>query len=331
MTDVTATSGATADALTDQPPAYVRYGAQASVPPPYQCRGTTLWAFGVQANPALLASLCDRVFSQPTGGAVAYEPVGSRLLLTFGTIPTIESMTAPFDQQGAVQEGHAGLWMLVRRVAGDGPALAVFTPYMWVDNPMSLVAGRETFGYPKTWGWPAMPAAGVADPRWTLDVYGGDFVAGAARKRRPLLRIAPAKSEPTPAPTRPPSLWHELHEVVDHLVKETATELHLAGLEALMSEFADASLPQVFLKETPAPGASGASLVQVCAASITVERFVGWPVFDHHDVTVEKMDSDPLVGELGVTSQTTWGAFHVTEMDMVLGAGEVVWDGSDAH
>ena len=38
-----------------------------------------------------------------------------------------------------------------------------------------------------------------------------------------------------------------------------------------------------------------------------------------------------LASELGVQSQTTWGAFHVSEMDMVLGAGEVVWDGLDRH
>jgi hypothetical protein len=281
----------------------------------------------VHADRKRLAALCDRVFRQPTGGAVAYEPLGARLLLTFGRIPTIQSLTPPFDRQGTVEEGHAGLWMLVRRVAGDGPEIAVFTPYMWVDNPMSLVAGRETFGYPKTFGWPTLPAEGGA-PRWALDVYGGDFVPGAPRARRRLLQVTPAGAEAPSGPRKPPSVWHEVHEVVDHLARRAATELHLAGLEALLSEFADASLPQVFLKETPEPGPDGASLVQVCSARISIDRFVGWPIFDDYDIAIEAMDSDPVVSELGARSQTSWGAFHVTDLDMVLGAGEVVWDGS---
>ncbi len=297
-------------------PAVVTFGAQAWVPPPYRCSGGRLWAFGLRGDSTALGALCDRVFSQVSDGAVAYAPIGSRIMVTVGAFAAIESETPPFDGQGSVAERQCGVWIPVRRTAGEGPELAVFTPFMWVDNPLSLVAGRETLGFPKSWGWPLLPDDGV---ECGLDVYGGDFARSEPRSRRPLLRTAAIASAGAAASATPTM------ETIDAVVA-TLTADASADRRAALDGFATASIPQVFLKQIPATGASGAVVQQICTATIDIANIAAELLPHAYTVDVDELDSDPFASVLQDPSQTAWTALHITDLEIVLQPGRVLWD-----
>ncbi len=289
----------------------VVFGSQAWVPPPYRCRDIELMAYLAVAGRDELHALCDKVFTRPTNGAVAYAPWGHHVVITFGRIGRLESAAPQFEGEGSTSEAHCGIWVLLRRKKGSlGPPFAVFNPYMWVDNPMSLVAGRDVFGYAKSWGWPAAIArTETSNYRGhTLDVLGGNFRAGEVRSRRELI-----------------SVRSKVQRQGDVDVDVGGAE-RIEGFERFISHWIRGSFAEVFLKQVPDVSGRGIALQQVCTARIKVEHFCGTPVLRRYDLGVERLDSDPVEAELGLGAQEIYGGFRVDAMDMTLEPGEVVWD-----
>ena len=165
-------------------PAYVEFGGLGSAPGPLQCDDTTLYVFSLKADHAKLDALCQKAFNTPTGGAVDYRPLGDNVIVTFGVVGSIVPGYEPWHSMGTVREPQVGFWIPVARVKHDGDKLVaqdfgMFCAAMMLDNPISLLSGREDFGYPKSMGWPAMPTDDE-EGAFTLEVYGMDFGAGQA-------------------------------------------------------------------------------------------------------------------------------------------------------
>lgn len=290
-------------------------GAQAMAPPPYRCTDAALWAFLAPADEAKLAALCQRAFAGVSASAAPWEPMGGHVVLTFGRVPSITSLAQGYEQDGSIEEGQVGIWVPVR----SGDRFAVFSPYMIVDNPMSLVAGREVFGYPKTWGWIDLPDPDGDGEPIGLDVYGGMF-DGAERGRRPLLRVR--RGEVAAAGE---TIWSELHHALRHLVELLGAHPGWAAAVDALEQAARRDVAQVFLKQVPDADGSGAALQQVVEAPIRVERFRGHPLIHRWSLTVDALDTHPLGPELGLASGELHGGFVVTSMDFVLEPGVVRW------
>src|SRR4051812_37220728 len=178
-------------------PAYVEFGGLGSAPGPLQCDDTTLYVFGLKADHARLDALCRRVFQAPTGGAVDYRPLGDTVMVTFGVVGAIRPALEPWHGMGAVREPQVGFWIPVARVEQHGERLVaqdfgMFCAAMMLDNPISLLSGREDYGYPKTMGWSQMPADPTRDKDpFTLDVFGMDFAPDQHPERRRLMDLTP--------------------------------------------------------------------------------------------------------------------------------------------
>src|SRR3954447_3920957 len=176
--------------MTDLPD-YVEFGGLGSAPGPLQCDDTTLYVFGLKADGDKLDALCTRVFRDPTGGAVDYRPLGDNVIVTFGVVGAIRPGYEPWHSMGTVREPQVGFWIPVARVKRDGDRavaqdFGMFCAAMMLDNPISLLSGREDYGYPKTMGWSTMPAAGDLAGSFGLEVFGLDYDCGDAPSRREL-------------------------------------------------------------------------------------------------------------------------------------------------
>ena len=82
---------------------------------------------------------------------------------------------------GEVLEHLAAFWVPVwagreRNGRFEADRLCMSVPHIVVDNPISLVVGREVYGFPKALGQFTYGAGGGS----TVDAYGGDFTAGSA-------------------------------------------------------------------------------------------------------------------------------------------------------
>jgi hypothetical protein len=184
---------------------YVEYGALATAPGPLHCERARLYCFFLRTDSARVQQLCDRVLKEPTGGARRY--VVSRLapiILSFGTIAGLRSLHPDHANRGSAFEPEAAIWVPTiaqRFEAGRyvDEHLAVFMPYLWVDDPIAFASGREVYGFAKTQGWmrPLGDPRGHGDDRLpdppdelALDVYGAaEYGPGSEVGRQRLITI----------------------------------------------------------------------------------------------------------------------------------------------
>jgi hypothetical protein len=302
-------------------PEYVEYGSLATVPGPLRCLGSTQWGFLAQADHDRLDALCRRVFAEPSGGEVDLRPLGSHVLVTIGRIEGIVSEVAPFDRMGSAPEGQAAVWIPVGRVR-DRPVadeLLMFTPSMWVDNPISLPSGREMYGFAKAFGWMELPDSDSASAG--LDVFGMDFDRDESPSRRPLLRLEPGERVHFAD-----LAWTGLLDLARHLRKPVEVHAGLRLAESIVDDVRKNAVRQAFLHQVRAPeDGRRAALQQVTEVVYRMLRFRGRPLGREYRLTVSPLDSHPLGAELGLADQTIHYAFR-TESDFVVEAGRVLWD-----
>jgi hypothetical protein len=311
---------------------YVEYGSLATVPGPLRSTGSIQWCFLLEADPDRLEALCRRVFFEPSQGALDIRPLGRHVLLTLGHIERIVSEVAPYDAMGWSSEGQSAIWVPVASVRQDGDHLVaqelfMFTPYMWVDNPISLPSGREMYGYPKSFGWATLPASVSGATSLSLDVLGMDFGRDEEPTRRPLLHLERGEKVHELGHLA----WSAAIDVARHFrhaVESRPGEAVRPGLrlaQSLARDVRAGGLRQVFLHQVRSVEDTGrAALSEVTAAHYRVLSMRAAPLEHEYAVTIESLDSHPLEAELGLRSQTTRDAFR-TESDFLLEAGQVLW------
>jgi len=284
----------------------------------------------LQADPERLASLCATVLAGPDGTS-RYTPVGEFVMLSFGSMVVRSTspdrsglFDTPYSDMGAAVEHHVALWVPTVAQRGDGDVesidqFALFLPAMWVDNPVSLLGGREIYGIAKQWGVPTIGD----DHSCSLDVVGGDFGPGAMAGDHRLLDIIPSPD------IHPGRAVRELADEAGRIVGDGLRRLLHGHVEvpdrALLAEVGravvDRQLQQVAVRQFRTPAGDGASGSTPELIDITT-RFSSLDVklLDHgFDVAVHPLDSHPLHTALGIASQTTVVGLEVAA-DFVLSA-----------
>jgi hypothetical protein len=250
-------------------------------------------------------------------------------MLSWGSIARVTSQTPPYDQRGGVCEPQVAVWIpvAIRDPASEHEWFAMFIPYIWLDNAMSLATGRELFGYPKAWGWPEFPAQDGARS-WKLDVFGVEYQPDALAGRHPLLQITETKSLEGAAAADITSLAEVARHVVGRLFHPSLG--HLLGdievTESLTADLLAERMPNVFLKQVrDVCDGDRAALQQITALDYRIVRMSAAPLLYEHELQVSELDSHPVGAELGLASQTLAVAYEA-ELEFDVGGGRVLWD-----
>lgn len=339
---------------------YVDHGGLATAPGPLMCSDTTLFAFRLAADRHALQVECARVFHTPSGRAVLCEPLGSHVMLAFARLGKVVPETPPYHQMGFVEEREAVVFVPVvvrarrgprgvpaprRRVPGRLAELAhahvvAYVALIVLDNPLSIAAGREVYGYPKCAGWPIFPAAervhpdedeeaarspAPVDPAdFALDVYAfrryGDgsspgrhrlltlsragHASGDLGGARDVVRAGRRRAAPRPGRAR--------------LAAESLAPRFARGLPAL-------TVTQLFLRQLRATGGGlGADFQQVVAAPATVTRWHGARRMGAYRLDLEPLASHPTPAALGIASGQTVTGVRMS-FDFRVGPGRSLW------
>jgi hypothetical protein len=319
------------DPVTQRPP-YVEFGGLAVAPGPLQCDDTTLYVFGLQADHAKLEALCERVFKDPTGGAVDYRPLGDSVILTFGVVGAIRPTLEPWHSMGAVREPQVGFWIPVARVKEDGDRLVgqdfgMFCAAMMLDNPISLLSGREDYGYPKTMGWSTMPAtpADLTTP-FGLEVFGMNFGVGEQPERRPLMELTPVGDEISEVDLAIGDILSAGKWIKELLFEQPHVDLGLHFGYEFAKALHDHTVNQVFLKQIRGTEDGRLADVQQVVVAPAVTKNISMAQLRHdYDLKIQHLDSHPLYDELGIQDQrvTLAGRMH---FDFLIEAGQVRWE-----
>ncbi len=316
-----------------------RVGALTAVPGPYASDRTVLYTWLAKVDPQRAAAVARRCFADMTGGEVQVEPIGSLAMLTAGDIAAVSSEAPVYRDLGRLSEKQVVVWLPCRVRWGSGsqaiaapaggvkppPSFALFVPYVWVDNPMSLTTGREGLGWPKAMAR-FEPAIGLSLPL-SLSVYGlaqfaPDSVVGSDLD---LLRISPAAEDGLQA-----DLEHALAgtEVALRLTAAAAEAFGADAIDALTSLFSalrHQRLPQLFAKSLiAATDNANDDFLQVVTAEATVLAWHDVSLLGPCQLVVHDVASHPVARDLGLVSQDLPFGLRV-ELDFRQESGVVRW------
>ncbi len=310
---------------------YHEYGGLTTVPGPFRCAPSTVYYAPLRADATKLTDLCRTVLTGPDGAA--YRPVGEYVLLSFGQITvrpvcpdTSPFYGVPYDEMGTSFEHHAALWIPTEAVHRADRAefvdrLARFVPAMWVDNPVSLLGGREIYGIAKQWGTPTISFDDP--PSCTLDVYGGDFGPDATTAVHRLFEFTPRGGlHPVEAVREAVEEAGEVAgDVLHRLLRGEDTLPAGSLLDEAVRTLTRHQLVEVAARQFRTPDDDGAhgSAVELVEIVTTVETAEAHPVHHGFDFTLLPLDSHPLERTLGIRSQTVPFAVRVTS-DFTLSA-----------
>jgi hypothetical protein len=345
---------------------YVDYGALATAPGPLLCERARLYCFLLSTDRARVQQLCDRVLKEPTGGALRYVvPRLAPVILSFGTIAGLRSLHPDHAGRGSASEPEAAIWVptIAQRYEGGryvDEHMAIFMPYLWVDDPIAFASGREVYGFAKTQGW--MPRLG--DPRGEahgrppdppeslmLDVYGAaEYGPGSELQRQRLLTI---RRQPAhrgaPAETRrdADAEGDDLASLVTHFISELDPTVDLEparrSLEAVRAPLRAARargaaladllsgqvVRHVFLKQIrDAEHGELAALQQVVEArsSVLPGSSLRWRrLRGAYELSINQLASHPLADDLGLASEHTVSHAFAAEFGFRMEPGVIRW------
>jgi hypothetical protein len=286
---------------------------------PFVANGVSMSAFAVPADRDLLAEMCERMFTVPTGGAERYRPVGGHVLIVFATIDELRSSVQPDSLLGACTEQELAVWVPLR---DETRGRFVWTiPYIFVNTPAPMLGGREIYGFPKRLAEitvdedeSAFEARTLAIDRFAPDARLGMHQIVAARRLD--CDVADAAS------------WDRLADAHEHF-RGLGAVLDAAGeVGRFLLSFDGAGVPVVLLKQfRDARDPSRACYQALVEVVHEVRGFRGGQVLENWEVRTATLDGVPLERELGIVagSHKPEAAFRI-DVDFEIGLGTVLWE-----
>jgi uncharacterized protein with NAD-binding domain and iron-sulfur cluster len=309
-------------------PAYVEFGGRATTPPPFLSEGGRMRGYVIRGDSERIADLVKRMFDVPAGGAMDYRSLGSLVLLLLGGFERVTCLTPPFDNWGSVEEIMASFWVpvLAGRDLGDvfmAERFALAVPYIFVDNPMSYLGGRETYGYAKTMG--RFEPKNAVGEHVRMETFGGNFGLNEAAGWHTFLEIEEV-GDVDGVPEEPLEGFEGLvRRIVGELPSENSEgEIVVPGIRLtsqLLAAAREERVYQLFLKQfRDAHDGTRACYQSVVEAPVDLLRTINKMVGRDAELTIHHLDSHPIGQELGVHSQRAEIVFDA-EIDMLVRPG----------
>jgi hypothetical protein len=309
-----------------QLPEYVEYGPRLTFPPPFAARGGSFLGLVLEGDPQKLVSLCDRVLNKPAQNRCSYATLGPYLIMLVGSWELSSTSPGP-GELGTVPETTLALWLPVWAIDADAPGgrLCLFAPYVFVDNPMSLLIGREDFGYAKAVA-KFVAESGIVPPAGTLkmEAFGDDRGRVGRADWHESIKLEPS------GPTPPQANWQPAEAVAAELM-DSLVQPHIdsGAVVAWVLEILNNRTREVFLKQfRDAAQAGRACCRQVVEAPIEIPQAHARPLPQPWTVTFTPSRIYPFDEDLGVGNPTPQGVFQLqAEAAFELECEMVLWPG----
>ena len=310
-------------------PDYVNRGGIQCYAQPYSAKKARAYGFMIEVDQnAVQRNVCDKLFNIPSGGKLNYVPLLPYVMLTFTHIQRLASTTEPYASLGCYTESELAIAVLMWDEASQSAAWTY--PYIWVDNPLAMVMGREVFGIPKELGWFYPPMNSQTDDEvFTVSTL-------VARKRYPpnkayQQQIASVMRTDHDNANPIANFVHTLEDIAGEAL--TAAEIVAAILPKLPFSIdiknMDIDLPIAFLKEIrDVADGTKACYQSIIQAMLHVERIEDYRFLPgSYEAKLGQFDSHPICTDLGLPADKAIPVlFGCCSMyDFTLGNGTNVW------
>lgn len=297
-------------------PSYIDYGPRETAPPPFVAGKGEFLGLILKGDLERIREMCDRALNRPFTGRgerswspYTYRPFSDAVLLFAGEWDGLFATTRAGE--GTADEEQVSLWvpLKARHKVTGAERNCVMVPYMFVDNPMSLLNGREDYGYPKSLGR-------FENGKWDgksimVEAFGGVFRPGGKATWSEVIRVLP--TERTPAGSSGST----------GRAAQSADPPFDAGVVA---EILETGVNQVFLKQFRDAQSRGKACYQCLIEAPVyfqnprvIPRFSEWKV----EIVTPPPNTHPITADLGLRTDCTPFAFSLSS-GLRLEAGNVV-------
>lgn len=296
--------------ITNRPP-FIYRGGGMMMHPPFQQQDSLMYGFFVKGDIKKIQIMCDKQLNAVAQGKYIFRPLTNYVMVTFTAIGKDYS-TSPEDiNKGWGKEIDTSIWVPVGQyIKKNGEEILDrihwITPYIWVDQPMTVLNGREIFGYPKYMGDFKMPSSPKDADFFSIDVnafqtYSKDEEAAYHRlfdiKRESQENNLAAELESDFKDTIDFSkgLFKELRELDDVIHPDA----HL--IEQILTGIVSPRLPQLFLKQFPDGSGDNAVYQALTTSPAIINGFHGAGLLPgDYKFTLQEYASEPIAEDLGL-------------------------------
>jgi hypothetical protein len=314
-------------------PAYVPYGGDPALTGPVVSDDVYFYTFVLKAQRAKLQAVLDKYFNNVAQGHTKYIAFTDYLPLMF--IPIGHALTNTKERGWvAYTDCFFGL-PAIRLDHGIPTGLVLHTPYIFVDNVLPFITGREGYGFPKTLATITVPADPDHADLLAVDsmgviTLGSDsqntqqrlFQVQRAANRHDQRKTWASQSEAVKDIEKLMFPRESFSGVADDLIEAVILIIQaLLGKDALASNFLN-------LKQFRDIEDQDRACYQAIVENwMSLTRWYGGGLlglegaysFDLCDVP-----SSPIGAELGLTSQDVLAAWWI-HANVEIGAGKVLW------
>ena len=300
---------------------FITYGGDITVQPPFQLDRPSMYCFWFKSDCNKLQKILDTRLNFANSGK-RYVPFTSSIMLIFADTPHAYSGQSP--DQGFISMNEAVFWILaVEQTQKNGKwvseRLVWFIPYIFVDNPMELIAGREVAGFPKALAEVIMSknvhyanTFVINVPSYAKFGVNNEFVSNRLMsiERSSTLSARTSFGEELKDSTQAAAemqnifknIWNE-KGVCQGAINGITDIWHL--FENLIADVRSLQMPAVFLKQFRSAGADGKACYQALVESaFAVNGFSGGWLLNaqEYSLNINHLDSFPVAEDLGLVS-----------------------------
>ncbi len=131
-------------------------------PQPFEEKKSLMNNFLFKSDIAALQKVCDKLFNIPSNQGVYYQPILPAVMVTFAKNKQCGPTSLPYSEWGTVAYNEVIISFFVVRIKKMGAVwiaekVSACVPYIFVDDPIAMVLGREIYGMPKIMSTVAVP------------------------------------------------------------------------------------------------------------------------------------------------------------------------------
>lgn len=315
-------------------PPFIDYPGNILLDHPIEEKNTQIYSFVVTGNMTAMQQTVDQRLNFMTDRPdTKYIVASDKIMFSFTYSANGHSLASDI-KMGYASEKALLAFIILAECKRDGDEweaerLYLFAPFTFVDNPLSMAVGRETYGFPKSIGIFDMPADHKDAYNFSLSALAfKNFNPEERAYMQPLININKQiveTEEEEEALDDSLAMWKR----VAAQMKPTSDEFH-KGIKFYMQEAKDLwnlEVPLVFLRQFRDIADSKLACYQaIMEVNGKIKKFNGASIYtSKYTVTFNDVATYPICSALGIPfiSEADW-SFRVN-IDLTFGTGVEVY------
>lgn len=303
---------------TEQRPNYINYPGNVMMRSPLMLQQASLYGFFVKGELTHLQATVDECLNKVSGNQPRYQVLSPYTLISYTKVAKAYSEYPDDQEKGWLPEVDIVTWITVGEfIEQDGQQklvdILVFPHFIFVDNSIAMVNGRELYGYPKVLCQYQIPDNPDEADHFSCSVNAfSHFSSNSEMHWQPLMEMRKTDNGND-------TILHDFTQGLsefEQLIAGIPDFWHLADelIHDVFKILKQRSLPQIFLKQFPDSAGIKAVYQALVIANASVKqirsiRFSG----NQYECDIHPVASYPLEQSLGVKNgnQPAILPFHV--------------------